>query len=98
MAFRVRVVVKTVAAAGTPVAGPSVFSKKVTLRAPAGNAGKAYYGGSDIAAATRGELQAGESQEFEAPDREQIDLSDLRFDAANNGDKVEVIYYDHFMG
>ena len=96
MPFRVRAMLIDVPAAGTPVEGPVATAKKFILNAPAGNAGAVFYGGADIDATHRAALQPGTSSpEFEAPLAGEIDLSDLRFDAANNGDDVELVYYDH---
>lgn len=91
--MRIRVVVITVAAAGTPEVGPALLTKKVQLRARVGNSGLIYYGGSNICASRREEMVGGEQHTYEAPVGESIDLSDLRIDASNNDDQVALAYF-----
>ena len=93
--MRVKVIRISVPSAGTPVSGPAVKTKKFTLVALQNN-GLIYYGGPDIDAQHRGELVGKEQRDFTAPGGEELDLSELRFDATVSGEGVEVIYYEHF--
>lgn len=94
MAFKLRVKNVTVTTTGVPVAGPDLRTKKVQIVAPSTNAGVVYYGGKGLTAGLWRALAAGASDLHEAPEKGELDLSALRFDAATSGDKVSLIYYE----
>jgi hypothetical protein len=93
--MRVKVIRISVSAAGVPVSGPAVKTKKFTLVALQNN-GLIFYGGPDMDAVHRGELVGKEQRDFVAPGNEELELSELRFDATVNGEGVEIIYYEHY--
>jgi hypothetical protein len=94
MAYKLRVKTLTIETAGIPVVGPEALTRKVQIVAPASNAGAVYYGSKGLTAGIRRALAAGATDTHEAPANGELDLSALRFDAATNGDKITLIYYE----
>lgn len=90
----------TVTAAGTPVqvSANDIRTPAVHIQAATTNAGLVYVGGSSLDATHRGvELSPGAGIEITGPSiggiEEEMFLSELKIDAATNGDKVLVSYF-----
>lgn len=82
----------TVTTAGTAVSGPDQKARLVVVKALAGNTGIVYVGNDGAGDVTSGngfELSTGESVLLQVPN-----LNELRFDAAEDGDKLCWILVD----
>jgi len=90
--------VVTVAVAGTAVAFGVGITRKLRVKALAGNAGVIYIGGASVDAATGMELAAGDEHIFDYASEStvgkvpEIDLSTHFVDAATNGDKMALSF------
>lgn len=94
----------TVATAGTKVAVASspLWGRGVALKAKASNAGVVYVGDATVSASAGFGLAAGEAIYLSdllgtAEKAAAIDLSQVYCDAATNGDKVMVAYFDYLL-
>lgn len=90
----------TIATAGTPVplSATQILTPGCLIQAATTNTGLVYVGGSDLDGTHRGiELPPGAAIEVEGPMigsmLEEFDLSQIKVDAATNGDKVLVSYF-----
>lgn len=64
----------------------------IILSVPAANTGSIYVGDSDVST-TRGiEIPKGTTQRIDAPEGQFLDIYNMWFDAATNGDKLNVSY------
>ena len=80
---------KTVTTSGNAVALASArMITSVTIIAKAGNTGKVYVGGSDVATTTNDGLAAEDSLSIEMDHA--FDLADIYLDADTNGEGVEI--------
>ena len=83
---------KDVATAGTQVqldATTSRLLRSLLIIAHSDNAGRIFYGGSDVDASTQKGLQAGESMTLQGV--EPFEIGDIWIDAATNGDGVDFV-------
>jgi len=94
---------KTITTAGTRVqcnSGTSRQATTVILQALTGNSGNVFVGDSTVAAAAGIQLAPGASitlnadEDLENEDKTYIDLADLWFDTATNGNKINVLVVD----
>lgn len=91
----------TVTVAGTPVpvSATQIISAGCLIQAATTNTGLIYVGGSNLSGVTGRalEITPGSAIEIVGPDirgiQEEIDLADIRVDAATSGDKVVVTYF-----
>lgn len=99
MNWEPRVFKVTVPTPGTPVSGAAVFTgnsaftPKVIISALAANVGDVYYGGSNIDATHRKILVGGDELNAPGGGHDFLDLSTMRFDAANAGDGFEITIF-----
>lgn len=84
----------TVTTPGTAVAGPNVIAKKVKFIGAASNVGEVWFRHVSDATTDGRTLQAKESDEYIAPDNGDLNLSMLRVDATNAGDKLVIVYQE----
>jgi hypothetical protein len=90
----------TVTTAGTPVplSSTQIITPGCLIQAAKTNTGIVYIGGSDLGALTRAtELSPGEAIEIVGPgisgSEEELNLAQIKIDAATSGDKVVVSYF-----
>lgn len=91
----------TVATAGTPVpvSSTQIITPGCLIQAAKTNSGLIYVGGANLNGTTgrAHEISAGEAVEIVGPgisgSEEEINLAQLKIDAANDGDKVLVSYF-----
>lgn len=104
MAGRVIMVseVKTVTTAGTRVALSSsqIFIRNLVIQANPLNSGNIFVGGSNVASTNGVILTPGASFQIEAPEMgmggaDDLDLSDIYIDSAQNNDTVRIAYLKH---
>jgi len=104
MKAQIRQALKTVTTAGTRVALASVDTWVLGLRlkAPAANSGVIYIGDVTVAAANVYQMSAGDILPLsdlhgDSSERVYFNLKNMYVDAATNGDKVSLTYYEEVL-
>lgn len=90
----------TVTTAGTRVqgnGGTALWASKIIIQAAKGNTGLSYFGDSSVASGRGISLDPGERYELSGMNnrgsgQEQLNVADLWFDAATNGNKFKIAY------
>ena len=96
--FGLQSFLRTVTTAGTRVAvsASGLYAAQVALRAPAGNSGVIFVGGSDVSSANGWSLAAGDTLSYgdlrNGEMSQQVNMSLIWIDASVNGEGIQVIY------